>query len=372
MSIFKPRTNSNQPDMILLIVIGLILLFGLIMLSSASVAVGLSRFGDGGAYIKRQLVALVIGLVGGYYCYRTDYHKWQNRSFVFFIFSLILLLLVFFPIIGAGEKGAQRWLDFYFLRFQPSELAKLSLILYLSAWFSERGQKMVQDFKTGLVPFAGLMTVLFALVIAQPDLGTLLVIIWIGMALYFMAGAHIKHFGGLILTGIVLIGVAIKAEPYRFARVTAFLNPSLDPQGTGYHITQALIAIGSGGWFGVGLGHSRQKFMYLPEVTGDSLFAVIAEELGFVFCVILIGLFLFFLWRGIKVSRGAIDEYGKLVAIGITTWIVGQAFLNIGAMTSILPLTGVPLPLMSSGGTSLMVTLMALGILLNISKSSRV
>ncbi|MDP1709308.1 MAG: FtsW/RodA/SpoVE family cell cycle protein, partial [Candidatus Komeilibacteria bacterium] len=270
MNILKSRSNSNHPDTILLVVAGLILLFGLIMLSSASVAVGLSRFGDGGIFIKRQLVALVVGLVAGYYCYRMDYHKWQNRSFIFFIASLILLLLVFFPLIGAGEKGAQRWLDFYWVRFQPSELVKLSLVLYLSAWFSERGHKVVQDFKTGLVPFVGLMLVLFALVIKQPDLGTLLVIIWIGMALYFIGGAHIKHFSALIITGVVLVGIAIKAAPYRLARITAFLNPSLDPQGTGYHITQALIAIGSGGWLGVGLGHSRQKFLYLPEVTGDS------------------------------------------------------------------------------------------------------
>jgi len=373
MAIFKSRSNLNRPDTTLLIVVGLILLFGLIMLSSASVAVGFNRFGDGGFYIKRQLVALVVGLVAFYFCYRADYHRWQKYSFPLFLLSLFLLVLVFVPGIGVGGYGARRWLDFYFFRsFQPAELVKLSLILYLAAWFTERGEAVMRNFKTGVLPFLGLLAVLFILIIKQPDLGTLLVICWIGLVLYFIGGAHPKHFAAIILSGLALLALAIKLAPYRLERVTSFLNPWLDPQGAGYHITQALYAIGSGGIFGVGLGHSRQKFLYLPEVTGDSLFAIIAEELGFVLTSLVIALFLVFLWRGSRIARGASDNYGKLVAVGITAWLVGQAFLNIGAITKTLPLTGVPLPLMSYGGTALVMTLAGLGILLNISKTSRV
>ena len=373
MAIFKPRPNLNKPDTVLFIVVALILLFGLVMLSSASVAVGFNRFGDGGFYIKRQLVALIVGAAAFYVCYRIDYHLWQKYAFFLFLLSMFLLVLVFVPGIGVGGYGARRWLNLYFFRsFQPAEFVKLTLILYLSTWFSLRGEAVMRDLKAGVLPFIGLLVVLFGLIIKQPDLGTLLVICWIGMVLYFVGGAHPKHFAAIILSGVALLGLVIKLAPYRMARVTAFLNPWLDPQGTGYHITQAFYAIGSGGIFGVGLGHSRQKFLYLPEVTGDSIFAVIAEELGFVLSAVLIALFLVLLWRGIRIAKHATDNFGKLVAAGITAWIVGQAFLNIGAITGALPLTGIPLPLVSYGGTSLVMALAGLGILFNISKTSQI
>ncbi|MEK7164981.1 MAG: putative lipid II flippase FtsW [Patescibacteria group bacterium] len=364
--------KSKYGDIGLMVIIAIILAFGLLMLASASVAVGLNRFGDGGFFIKRQLEALLIGLVAGYACYRLPFARWREWSFALFAVSLVLLILVFIPGLGLSGKGAARWINLGIANFQPSELVKLTLILYLSAWLSERGARVVADFKAGLVPFVGLMGVLFILIISQPDLGTLLVITWIGVVLYFVGGAHVKHLLALAGSGSLLLLLMIKIEPYRLARLTAFLDPSHDPQGVGYHINQAMLAIGSGGWLGVGLGQSRQKFLYLPEVTGDSIFAVIAEELGFVICALVIALFLAFLWRGLKIARNAPDEYSKMVAIGITAWIVGQAFLNIGAITSLLPLTGIPLPLISYGGTALVTTLMGLGILLNISKSSRV
>lgn len=364
--------KSKYGDIGLMVIIAIILAFGLLMLSSASVAVGLNRFGDGGFFIKRQLEALLVGLAAGYFCYRLPYQKWRQWSFLFFIGSVFLLLLVFIPGIGLSGKGAARWINLGIANFQPSELVKLTLILYLSAWLTERGARVIADLKTGLMPFVGLMGLLAILIISQPDLGTLLVISWIGIVLYFIGGAHPKHLLGLLGAGVVALLLMIKFEPYRMARLTAFLDPSHDPQGVGYHIKQALLAIGSGGWFGVGLGQSRQKFLYLPEVTGDSIFAVIAEELGFIVCALVVVLFLAIFWRGIKIARAASDDFGKFVAIGITAWIVGQAFLNIGAITALLPLTGIPLPLISYGGTALVTTLMGLGILLNISKSSRV
>lgn len=361
----------KNADKTLLIVTAILLLFGLIMLSSASVAVGLNRFGDSGFYIKRQLVALLIGLAGFYYAYKTDYHRWHKLAFPLLALTLVLLVLVLIPGIGAAGYGAQRWLNLYVTTFQPSELAKLTLVLYLAGWIGERGQALVRDFKTGLLPLLFLMGILFLLIILQPDLGTLLIICAIALVLYFVGGANLKHLAGLIGSGLILVALVIKLEPYRLARLTTFFNPGADPQGAGYHITQALLAIGSGGIFGLGLGHSRQKFLYLPEVTGDSIFAVIAEELGFIGSILLVVLFLLFLWRGLRIARRAPDTYGKLLATGLTAWIVIQAFVNIGAMVGVLPLTGLPLPLISYGGSALMIMLFGIGILLNISKQSR-
>ena len=366
------RSKKNKTLSTGLVVIsGLILLFGLVMLFSASVAVGLERFGDSNFFIKRQLVALVIGLIGAYVAYKIDYHFWERWSLVILLATIVLLVLVLIPGIGASGQGAQRWIDLGIFGFQPSELVKLTLILYMAAWLSERGERAIQDVRLGFLPFVGVLLVIAFLIIRQPDLGTLIIISLIAVTMYFVGGANVKHVFTLLIGGGVAFGLAIFAAPYRLSRLLAFLNPSADPQGAGYHINQALLAVGSGGIFGLGLGHSRQKFFYLPEVTGDSLFAVIAEELGFVFSVLVIILFLLFFWQCIKIASASQDNFGRLVAIGIGIWVVLQAFVNIGAMLGVLPLTGLTLPLMSYGRSSLMVTVVAIGILLNISKHAR-
>jgi cell division protein FtsW len=365
------KKSHTKTDITLLIVSALILVFGLIMLFSASVAVGLERFGDSNFFIKRQLLWLVIGLVAGYMCYKIDYHFWQKWSLVLLLASIILLGLVLVPGLGSTGQGAQRWLSIGSFSIQPSEFLKLTLILYMAAWLSERGDRAIKDMYTGLIPFAILIVLIAGLILNQPDLGTFIIIATIAVSMYFIGGARLKHIGILIITGLVGLGIAIQAAPYRLARLIAFVNPAADPQGAGYHIKQALIAVGSGGIFGVGLGHSRQKFFYLPEVTGDSLFAVIAEELGFLFSTLVIVLFLMFLWRGLRIAKYSPDLFGKFVSIGIIVWIVVQAFVNIGAMLGVLPLTGVTLPLMSYGGSSLIVTLAAIGILLSVSKQCR-
>ncbi len=357
-------------DKNLLAIVLIILIFGLIMLFSASGVVGFSRFGDSSFFIKRQLKSLFIGLILFCIAYKIDYHLWQKWSLFLLAGSLFLLVLVLIPGIGVSGQGAQRWLNFGFASFQPTEFAKLSLIIYISAWLSERKSDTIKDFKQGLVPFFILMSLFAFLILQQPDFGTLIIITIISGALFFVGGADIKHVLYLCVFGIISVWVIIKAAPYRLARFTAFLNPTSDPSGTGYHIIQALIAIGSGGIFGLGLGGSRQKYFFLPEVTGDSLFAIIAEELGFFASISIIILFLLFLIKGISISTKSPDNFGKLVAFGISIWIVSQAFMNIGAMLGILPLTGLPLPLMSYGGTSLMATLSALGILFNISKNN--
>ncbi|MDP3995473.1 MAG: putative lipid II flippase FtsW [bacterium] len=368
----KPIERQESPDMPLFGVSCAILVFGLIMLFSASVAVGIDRFSDPNFFIKRQLVSLVLGLIAAYIAYRIDYRFWQKWSFFILLASIALLVVVLIPGIGASGQGAQRWIDLGPLGFQPSELVKLSLVIYLSAWLSERGSDGIKDLYTGLLPLSAVLGVIAFLIMSQPDLGTLIIICATAIALYFVGGANLRHLSVLLAAGGVAVAAAIALAPYRMARLTAFLNPSADPQGAGYHINQAMIAVGSGGLFGLGLGHSRQKFLYLPEVTGDSLFAVIAEELGFLGSNLVVALFLFFFWRAIRISRNAPDSFGKLCAIGIGIWITMQAFINIGAMLGVLPLTGLTLPLMSYGGSSLIVTLVAIGILLNISKQSKV
>lgn len=338
------------------------------MLYSASVAVGLERFDDSAFYVKKQLISLAIGFIAAFIAYKIDYKFWERWSLILLVASIIMLILVLVEGFGISGQGAQRWLDFGFMGFQPSELVKLTLILYLSAWISERGKHIIGSFKGGFLPFVSVLGILIFLIIQQPDLGTLIIICMIAVIMYFIGGASLKHILALIIAGALGIGAAIAAAPYRLSRIIAFINPSIDPQGAGYHIKQALLAVGSGGLFGLGLGHSRQKFLYLPEVVGDSLFAVIAEELGFIFSVLVVVLFLLFFWRSIRISKKADDKFGSLVAIGIGTWICVQAFVNIGAMLSILPLTGLTLPLMSYGGSSLIVSMASIGILLNISK----
>ncbi|MBI1961624.1 MAG: putative lipid II flippase FtsW [Parcubacteria group bacterium] len=365
------KISKSRVDIALLAVSGAILVLGLITLFSASVAVGIERFGDPNFFIKRQLIALVVGLIAAYIAFRIEYRFWQRWSLMLFVGSIMLLVLVLVPGIGISGQGAQRWLDLGPIGFQPSELLKLTLILYLGAWLSERGRAGIRDFYTGLLPLAIVLGVIAFLILKQPDLGTLIIIAAIAVCMYFVGGAGIGHLLGLIGAGAVALGAAIALAPYRLARFTAFLNPSRDPQGAGYHITQALLAVGSGGLLGLGLGRSRQKFLYLPEVTGDSIFAVIAEELGFLGSMLVVVLFLLFFWQCVRISRSTSDAFGKLVAFGIGAWVALQAFINIGAMLGVLPLTGLTLPLVSYGGSSLIVTLIAIGILLNISKTSR-
>jgi len=362
------KKTYEGPDRALVVIVSILIVLGLIMLFSASVAVGLERFGDSAFFIKRQLFALAIGLMALFAAYRIDYHQWQKWSLVMLVGSIVLLVLVLIPGVGVSGQGAQRWINLGLFSFQPSELVKLTLILYMSAWISERGEWLIKDIKAGLVPFVILMGTIGFLILQQPDLGSFLLIALIGGVLFFVGGADVRHILSLIGAGAVMVGVAIKTAPYRLDRLLAFMNPSADPQGTGYHITQALLAVGSGGLFGLGLGHSRQKFFYLPEVVGDSLFAVIAEELGFFFSVALIAVFVFFFLRSIAISRSSPDMFGKLAAVGIAIWIAAQAFVNIAAMLNVLPLTGLPLPLMSYGGSSLIITLAGIGILLNIDK----
>lgn len=363
------RYSLHQPDYVLLGITTVLLMIGLVMLSSAGAVLGFQRFGDSNYFLKHQAISLVVGLMAALITYRIDYRQWLRWATPLMIGTIIVLLAVWLPGIGSFYLGARRWILIGPLTFQPSELAKLTTILYLAAWLEKRHGSL-KNVSAGLAPFLLLTSLIAGLILAQPDLGTAAVIFLVAVTLYFTSGGTWPQLVGLCVAGLGLIWLVIKLAPYRAQRFTVFLNPDLDPQGIGYHINQALLAIGSGGIFGLGLGHSRQKFNYLPEPAGDSIFAITAEELGFLFVTVFIVLWSAFVYRGLMIARRAPDSFGRVVAIGVTAWLGLQAFINMAALSGLLPLTGIPLPLMSHGGTALIVNLAAIGILLNISRQT--
>jgi len=367
----KNDRRFHAPDYIIMIILIIIVVFGIIMLSSASTVMGYERFGDSNYYIKHQLLyGVLLGAIGFFLASRLDYHLWQKIALPLLVITIGLLLVVFIPGIGLGLKGANRWINLGELTFQPAEVAKLTFLFYLATWLQKRGEGL-KSFSYGFLPFLVLLIVISGLILAEPDFSTMLVLAFMSVTVFFIAGANLVHVGWLGAVSAGLFLLLIKIAPYRAARFTVFLHPEIDPQGIGYHINQALLAIGSGGLFGLGLGHSRQKFNYLPEAAGDSIFAVIAEELGFIFCLVLIALFIALMIRGFKIARRAPDLFGKYVAVGIITWISFQAFFNIASMVGLIPLTGIPLPFISHGSTAILTSLTAIGVLVNISKQTR-
>jgi len=356
-------------DFVLLALVGGLLLFGLAMLMSASGPLGFEQFGDTYWFVKHQLLyGVTPGLLGMFIMSCIPFTFWRKMAGILLIVSIVLLILVFIPGVGADFGTAHSWIAIGGFSFQPAEIVKLTFLLYLAAWFERRADAGVKDANTGLIPFVSVLGIIMLLMILQPDIGTMAVIVMIALAVYFVAGAPWPHLLLLGSGGAALFFLLIRLAPYRAARFTTFLHPELDPQGVGYHINQALLAIGSGGFFGMGYGHSRQKFQYLPEVAGDSIFAVIAEELGFLFTVAMIGVYAFFAKRMLRVASLAPDKFSQFVVVGVMTWILFQAFVNIGAMLALMPITGIPLSFISYGGTALVTMLSAMGIVLNISR----
>jgi cell division protein FtsW len=281
-----------------------------------------------------------------------------------------LLVAVLLPGIGLKVGGARRWIDFNYFLFQPAEFVKLAMILYLASWYDKR-QHHVHDLYYGFLPMLTIVIIVSGLIILEPDMGTMLVLITIAAVIFFLGGVRIRYLLGAAAAGALAIWIAIKAAPYRASRIIAFFNPEHDSQGISYQINQALLAIGTGGLWGRGFGQSIQKQNFLPEPIGDSIFAVISEEMGFVRMVALLLGFLFLAYKGYRVAMNAPDTFGKLVAAGITSWIVMQALINIGGITAVLPLTGIPLPFISYGSTAMLMNLAGLGILLNISRFTK-
>ncbi len=363
-----PAARRHKPNFVLIIIILILVIFGLIAIASASSVISYDQFGNNLAMLKNQVTnGVLLGIVVFVALSIVPYSFWKRVNLIALVITLLLLVAVFIPGVGFSFGGATRWINLGFASFQPSELAKLTMVIFLAAWLDKRG-KGIKEFTTGVIPFLAVLGVVIGLILAQPDLGTLTIIAVSAMAMFFVAGARLWHIGVLFLGAIGFLAAAIKLEPYRLARFTVFLNPSHDPQGLGYQINQALLAIGSGGLFGVGLGQSRQKFNYLPEPAGDSIFAILAEELGFLRVSLVVIVFLLLGFQGYQIARRSSDNFGKLLAVGITTWFIAQAFINIGALSGILPLTGIPLPFISFGGSALVVSLAAAGILVNVSR----
>jgi len=363
----------KRPDYVLMILIGIFVFFGFLMLSSATAPYATVEHGDSYHYVKNQFIrGLLPGIFLFWLFYRLDYHLLRRHSNKIFFVTIILLLLVFIPGIGTSQgTGSFSWIKIPKIgTFQPSELAKLGMIIFFAAWFEYRSKNKSKEKWQTLIQFSIFLGIISMLILKQPDMGTMSIIVLIALLMYFVAGAPIKYFASIGVLGIVGGLFLIIIAPYRFKRFTTFIDPSKDPQGIGYHITQALLAIGSGGWFGVGLGHSTQKFRYLPEVSADSIFAIIGEELGFVFTAFFILALILFLVRSIKIAFNSPDLFGKFLATGIIGWIILQSFVNISAMLSLMPLTGVPLPFVSSGGSALITLLASCGILVNISRWS--
>lgn len=360
--------NGLRSDVILILTTFALAVFGLVMIASAGIARSMAVYDEPYYFLIHQfLYGFIPGIVVWFVLQGIDYKTWEKWALPFFVATIILLIVVFIPGIGTTFKGAQRWINLGGLSFQPTELCKLSLIIYLAAWLSSSRQRVNTSAK-GFLGFLFILGLLGVLIMKQPDMGTLGIIVAIACLMYFVSGARFIYLVTLMGGGAATFWLLVKIEPYRMQRLMSFLNPSSDPQGMSYQINQALIALGSGGVSGVGLGHGRQKFNYLPEPVGDSIFAILGEELGLIGCVFLITLFLILAWRGFTIAKKAPDLFGRLLATGITTWFVFQAFINIAAISAMIPLTGVPLPFVSYGGTALIFSMGAMGILLNISK----
>ncbi len=365
-----PATQARQahrPDYgVFLLMTGLIL-FGLLMILSAGSVQSFKLKGNGHYYFLQQLSALGVGTVGYFIAARVHYSTWRRLAVPLMVLALILLVAVFIPGVGFNYGGASRWIDLHFTLLQSSEVAKLALVIYLAAWFDRLGNK-VDDFRAGFLPFVGIVTVLGFLIMLQPDTGTMSVLLVIAVAMYFVAGASLRHIAIAAGGAFGVLGVLIAIAPYRINRLLTFLDPAKDTLGTGYHVQQALVAIGSGGLFGLGFNNSVQKHFYLPEPMNDSIFAIIAEELGFFLAAAVIVAFAYFALRGFRLARLAPDTFSRLIVTGVVTWIAWQALLNIAAMLSLVPLTGVPLPFISLGGSALVVLMTAMGIVHNISR----
>jgi cell division protein FtsW len=361
--------KKEQPkiDYLLLISVVSLVLTGIIALAGVSITLSWKNFQEPFYFLSHQILwGIIPGAILAFVALKTPITFFKKNSFIFFLITLFLSLLVFVPKIGLSFGGARRWLNLGIFSFQPSEFLKLSFILYFAAWLAKY-QKEDKGWRTFL-PLLIILGVLGLILILQPDMSTLIVIVSVALLMYFSSQPSLKQIILIVLLCLILGVILIKIAPYRFNRLFVFLHPETDPLGIGYQIKQALIAVGSGRILGLGLGLSNQKFGFLPQPMSDSVFAVFAEETGFIGSLTLVLLFLTFSFIGLKIANRCPNPFLRLSALGITSWIVLQAFINIGSMIGILPLTGIPLPFVSYGGSAIIAELTGIGVLLNISK----
>lgn len=363
--------NNRSPksiDSILLILVFILVIGGFFIFSSASLGL-LAR--GGASFSSVAFSQFFFGIIGGGIAMLLTsniyYRNWRQYAFYIFLATCLFTLAVFIPGIGMEHGGATRWIDIGFTTIQPSELLKIGFVIYVATLLSGT-HKQIETWRYGVLPFMSVLAVTGLIMLSLPDTDTFIIMVMAGMAMFVTAGAKWRHIISIGLAGIALIAVVAFMRPYVMERITTFMDPNSDPLGSSYQIQQSMIAIGSGGWFGRGYGQSIQKFEYLPEPIGDSIFAVYAEEFGFMGSFLLILILAFFTFRGFKIATQSDDLFGMLLVVGFMTIVVAQAFLNIAAMAGIAPLSGLPLPFISHGGTALLATLAALGIVLNVSK----
>ena len=363
---------QTSVDRLLLLIVITLVVVGFFIFSSASLGL-LAR--DGAHFSSVAFNQIVFGILGGsvamLFTSNIHYRNWRKYAFYIFLATVLITLLVFVPGIGFSHGGATRWISLGAFTFQPAEILKIGFVIYTATWLSGLGQKQIKTFWLGAIPVLGIIGIISAILLLQPDTDTCFVMIAAALAMFVVAGGRWQHTVFMIITGVLLVAVLAFYRPYVMDRFTTLIDPASDPQGSSYQIRQSLIAVGSGGIVGRGFGQSIQKFEYLPEPISDSIFAVYSEEFGFVGSVVLICLFAFFTFRGYKIAANASNLFGTLLVVGFITLIVLQAFLNISAMLALAPLSGLTLPFISHGGSALFATLASVGIVLNVSKHRR-
>jgi len=358
--------RKKQPDFILLFTISILVMSGLIMILSASSIKAEQLFSNSYYFFNNQLKYLGVALIFSAVIYKLKYKKLKDLVPYLLLISLGTLILVLIPGVGTIAGGSRRWLSLGLISFQPSELAKFTVVIYLAAYI-DRNQAKMKNFKKGILPPLIVIGLTAALILIEPDLGTAFTLSAVAAAMIFVGGIKISSFIILGVTSILLSLGAIISEPYRRERLLTFLNPWQDQLDSGYHIIQSLLALGSGGLFGVGAGNSHQKFLYLPEPGTDFIFAVLGEEFGLIGTLFIISLYFIIAWRGLRIAARVDDSFASMLAVGITSMIIIQALINMAVVTSLMPVTGITLPLISYGGSSLVINLTALSLLLNIS-----
>ncbi len=363
--------KEKKIDRFFLIIVGLLITLGIAMFVSASLGILAKNEKIFYSVLFSQLVlGLGAGLLGLYICLKISYKFWRKYAFFIFLGAILLTASVFIPDLGWSHGGALRWIKLGPVSFQPVEILKFGFIIYFAAWLSW-AKNRVQDFKFGILPLCVMLAIIAVILLKQPDTKSFILIALTGISMLFISGVPMKYILGVGAVGLLILISLVFFTPYLQERVKTFIDPSQDPRGSSYQIQQSLIALGSGGVFGRGFGQSIQKFSYLPEPQGDSIFAVLGEELGFVGAVGTIMLYLLFALRGFRVANNSPDLFGRLLVSGIVILITVQSFMHIAAITGVFPLTGVPLVFMSHGGTSLMVYLAVMGIVLQVSKYNK-
>ena len=364
--------REKKVDKFFLIIVLILLFFGISMFISASLGILAKNEKTFFTVLFSQLIlGLGLGLAGMYLCFKIDYKFWRKYSFLIFLGSILLTAAVFIPSLGVTHGGAERWLQLGLIpSFQPVEFLKFGFVIYFAAWLSwVKGR--VHDIRFGILPFGVMIAIIALILFKQPDTKSFILITITGISMLFVSDVPVKYIFGVIFGLTFFLGSLVYFTPYLQERVKTFINPAADSQGSSYQIQQSLIALGSGGILGRGFGQSVQKFSYLPEPQGDSVFAVLGEELGFVGACVSIFFYILFLLRGFRIANNSPDLFSGLLVSGIVILITVQSFMHIASVTGVFPLTGVPLVFMSHGGTALMIDLMAVGIVLNISKFQR-